>query len=62
MGGHFDLEIEPDRDLADKVIDLTEFLIRYVYLISEETSKVNTLISELGPGDLPEKDEATSNA
>jgi hypothetical protein len=53
-GTHFDLETEPDRNLADKVIDLTEFLIRYIYLISDETTEVNRLILELGPGDADE--------
>jgi hypothetical protein len=55
-GGHFDLAAEPDRSLASKVIDLTEFLIRYVYLISNETSEVNELISKLGPDDADESE------
>lgn len=46
-GGHFDLEVEPSRELADKVIDLTEFFLRYIYVISDETSKINDIISNL---------------
>jgi hypothetical protein len=55
-GGHFDLKVEPDRSLASKIVDLTEFLIRYVYLISNETSEVNELISKLGPDDADESE------
>lgn len=57
-GGHFDLEGDPDRDLADKVIDLTEFLIKYVYLIANETENVNELIENLNPAD---KDETETD-
>lgn len=55
-GGHFDLAIEPDRELAGKVIDLTEFLIRYVYIISTETSNVNDILSRLEPDSTDEDD------
>ena len=57
-GAHFDLEKAPDRNLADKVIDLTEFLIKYVYLIADETENVNKLIEKLNPGD---EDEAETD-
>jgi HEPN domain-containing protein len=55
-GGHFDLEEEPDRDLADKVIDLTEFLIQYVYQIVDEADEVKKLIAKLKPNDTEEED------
>lgn len=46
-GGHFNFEYEPDRELAEQVIDLTEFLIRYIYVISNEASNVNEIITKL---------------
>ena len=43
----FELEVEPDRNLAERVLDLTEFLIKSAYLIAGETSEVSRLMSEL---------------
>ena len=46
-GGHFNFEHTPTRELAEQVIDLTEFLVRYIYVVAEESSNVNQIISEL---------------
>lgn len=56
-GSHFDLETEPDLKLAGKVIDLTEFLLKYIYVIAKEAKEVQELIDECGPGDLEELDD-----
>jgi hypothetical protein len=48
-GGHFDFNIEPDRELASKILDLTEFLIQYVYILQLEAAKVQELIDALEP-------------
>jgi hypothetical protein len=48
---HFDLETDPNLDLAGKVLDLTEFLLQYVYVISGESINVDGLIKACGPGD-----------
>lgn len=47
--GHFDLEQEPDRELASKILDLTEFLIQYTYTLDKEASKVEQLIQSFVP-------------
>lgn len=49
-GSHFDLETDPDLGLAGKVIDLTEFLLKYIYVIPREAEEVQKLIDESGPG------------
>jgi hypothetical protein len=48
-GGHFDFNIEPDRKLASKILDLTEFFIQYVYILQLESVKVKELIDALEP-------------
>jgi hypothetical protein len=48
-GGHFDFRIEPDRELASKILDLTEFLIEYVCILQLEADKVQELIDALEP-------------
>lgn len=66
-GGHFFLETEPDDNLASKVLDLTEFLLTYVYVVADQGSEVKRLIDACGPLDLnesentdkPESSEAT---
>lgn len=60
-GDHFDLEVEPDRELANKVIDLTEFLIQYVYLIADEADEINKLIAKLKPNDTEEENLAEAD-
>lgn len=50
-GSHFDLEIDPDMDLAGKVLDLTEFLLQYVFVIGDEAKNVQQLIQKCGPGE-----------
>jgi hypothetical protein len=47
--GHFDFEREPDKNLASKILDLTEFLMQYVYTLDSEADKVEKLIPELVP-------------
>ena len=47
MSPHFDIEGQPDKDLASKIIDLTEFLIQYFYTLSSETNVVKEIISNL---------------
>ncbi len=47
--GHFDFEKEPDKNLASKILDLTEFFMQYVYTLDGEADKVEKLISELVP-------------
>jgi hypothetical protein len=59
-GAHFDLEKEPDREVASQLIDLTEFLIKYIYLISKEVADVEQKISSLEPGDLNNEDSETN--
>ncbi|ANV92015.1 hypothetical protein [Picosynechococcus sp. PCC 8807] len=54
---HFDLETDPDINLAEKVLDLTEFLVKYIYVIPQEADNVNELIEKCGPGDTEESDE-----
>jgi hypothetical protein len=46
-GSHFNSEREPDQELAGKIIDLTEFLMQYVYILKDEASNVNTIIDNL---------------
>lgn len=46
-GAHFNTEKEPDRELAGKIIDLTEFLMQYVYILGDEASKVEEMIKNL---------------
>jgi hypothetical protein len=53
-GSHFDLETDPDLALAGKVLDLTEFLLQYVYVIAGESIAVEQLINQCGPGDTEE--------
>jgi hypothetical protein len=48
---HFDLETDPSLELAGKVLDLTEFLLEYIYVISGESNNVEELIKDCGPGD-----------
>jgi hypothetical protein len=50
-GSHFDLETDPTLELAGKVLDLTEFLLEYIYVISGESINVDELIKACGPGD-----------
>jgi hypothetical protein len=47
--GHFDFEKEPDKNLANKILDLTEFLMQYVYTLDSEAANVEKLILELDP-------------
>jgi hypothetical protein len=47
--GHFDLEKQPNKELASKIIDLTEFLIQYIYTLNKEANKVEELIQSLLP-------------
>ncbi|MBV5262227.1 hypothetical protein FLX56_27985 [Synechococcus moorigangaii CMS01] len=54
---HFDLETDPSIDLAEKVLDLTEFLVKYIYVIPQEADNVNQLIQDCGPGDTEEEPE-----
>ena len=56
-GGHFDLVGDPNKALADKVLDLTEFLIKYIYVIGNESKNVEKLILELRPADKDEENE-----
>lgn len=56
-GSHFDLEIEPDLELAGKVLDLTEFLLKYIYVIGGEAKEVKELIAKCGPGEPEELDD-----
>jgi hypothetical protein len=48
---HFDLEKEVDRNVAEKILDLTEFLIRYFYTLSGESASLDSQIKDLNPGD-----------
>lgn len=50
-GSHFDLSKEPDKDVANKLIDLVEFLLRYIYLIPGEAKDLDEAVRLLGPGD-----------
>ena len=48
-GGHFFLEAEPDQDLASKVLDLTEFLLTYIYVVADQGVEVASLIEACNP-------------
>lgn len=48
---HFDLEIEPTQELAEKIIDLIEFFMTYIYELSGEVEKVNELLKLSHPFD-----------
>ena len=50
-GSHFDTEKDPNQELAAKLLDLVEFLLRYVYLLPGEAQELKKIVSELGPGD-----------
>jgi hypothetical protein len=48
-GGHFFFEVDPDLELASKIIDLTEFLIQYIFTIGKETENVRELMKNCNP-------------
>ena len=50
---HFDFEKEPDREVATEILDLTERLMDYFYVIPTKSQDLNTKIQALGlPEDL----------
>lgn len=51
IGAHFDLEKDADRDVAQDLLELTEFFLRYIYVISYEAAETNNKIEALGPDD-----------
>ena len=57
-GGHFFLETEPDEDLVSKVLDLTEFLLTYVYVVADQGAEVKRLIDACGPLESDDSEDA----
>ena len=51
IGAHFDLAKEPDRESAEALLDLTEYLLRYMYTLPVRIEELNQRITELGAKD-----------
>ena len=51
---HFDFEKEPDKDVATEILDLTEKLIEYFYVIPSKSQELSAKIKAMEDvGDLP---------
>ena len=48
---HFDLAVEPSRELAGKILDLIEFLMTYIYVMPGESQRVEEMIKDCRPAD-----------
>lgn len=44
----FDLEKEPDREAAEKILYLTEYLIQYLYVLPYKVGDLESVIESLG--------------
>jgi hypothetical protein len=53
-GAHFNLKGKADREVAEKVLDLTEYLIRYFYILSIAATELEVKINTLGDKGLSE--------
>lgn len=47
LGAHFDLNQEPDREMAKGMIDLLEYLIEYLYLLPKKIEKLEDMKDNL---------------
>lgn len=47
LAAHFDLEKEPDEEVASAMLDMLEYFIEYVYLLSKRAEKLSTRIRNL---------------
>jgi Domain of unknown function (DUF4145) len=48
IGAHFDLTRTPDRETAEAMLDLIEYLIEYLYTLPEMIQNLDTRIQQLG--------------
>ena len=48
IGAHFDLDQEPDRDMARAMLDLLDYLLEYMYGLPAMIEKLKNRISESG--------------
>ncbi len=53
-GAHFNIKGKADREVAEQVLDLTEYLIRYFYILSSNASELEAKIKALGDKGLSE--------
>lgn len=47
MGAHFDLEQDPDRETAQAMVDLIEYLLEYVYTLPSMVENLDKRVDEL---------------
>jgi|GEM_PF-3159167 len=52
IGAHFNLKKDPNKLVASKVLDSTEFLIKYFYMLSGDSKELYQQILELEPEDI----------
>lgn len=53
-GAHFNIKGKADREVAEQVLNLTEYLIRYFYVLSSDATELETKINALGDKGLSE--------
>lgn len=47
LGAHFDLETEPDREIAGLILDFTEYVLEYLYVIPKHAESLRTRIERV---------------
>ncbi len=48
LGAHFDLEKEPDRHVAEVMLDLLDYFMEYIYVLKQRAEDLEKKIDDLG--------------
>jgi hypothetical protein len=59
-GPHFNFKGETDKKVAEEVLDLTEYIIRYFYILPLQVMNLESTMNELGDTDSKQEAERTT--
>ncbi|MBE9102615.1 DUF4145 domain-containing protein [filamentous cyanobacterium LEGE 07170] len=51
LGAHFDMDREPDQDLARMMLDLIDFFLEYIYLLPKQSQALEARLKSLDAED-----------
>lgn len=58
---YFDLEKDPDKEVAEEVLNLVEYIVIYFYVLPQKAIDLETKIEALGSGEVNESDLISSS-
>ena len=61
IGAHFNVKLDPNKSVASKVLDSTEFVIKYFYVLSDDSEELRKQILELEPENIEDIKESSDD-